>query len=70
VLAAQELTEDVRPETHTARSEGEEAYADGASNTDVWEDEVCMRLLKEGSIPDTIGPQESKRARKRVVHYS
>jgi hypothetical protein len=70
VLAAQELMEDVRPETHTARFEGEEACADGASNTDVWEDEVCMRLLKEGSIPDTIGPQESKRARKRAVHYS
>jgi len=29
-----------------------------------------MRLLKEGSISDTIGPQESKRARKRAVHYS
>ncbi len=70
VLAAQELMEDVRPETHTARSEGEEACADRASNTNVWEDEVCMRLLKEGSIPDTIGPQESKRARKRAVQYS
>jgi hypothetical protein len=56
VLAAQELMEDVRPETHTARSKGEEACADRASNIDVWEDEVCMWLLKEGSIPDTIGP--------------
>ncbi|CAK9225727.1 unnamed protein product [Sphagnum troendelagicum] len=70
VLAAQRLMEDVGLETHVARSEGEEACADGTSNTDVWEDAVCIKLLKEGFISNTVDPQESRRARKRAVHYS
>jgi hypothetical protein len=61
--------EDDGHETNDARSRGEEAYADDVSKTDIWEDAVCMGLLKEGFIPDTVDFQESKRARKRATHY-
>jgi hypothetical protein len=54
---------------HDASSGGEEAYANDTSKTDIWEDAVCMGLLKEGFIPNAINLQESKRARKRVMHY-
>jgi len=69
VLAAQVLLEKDGHETHDASFGGEEAYADDTSKTDIWEDAVCMGLLKEGFIPDTIDLQESKRARKRAMHY-
>jgi hypothetical protein len=46
--------EDDGREIHDASSGGEEAYADDTSKTDIWEDVVCMGLLKEGFIPDTI----------------
>ncbi len=55
--------------THDASYGGEEAYANYISKTDIWEDAVCMGLLKEGFIPDAIDLQESKRARKRAMHY-
>jgi hypothetical protein len=67
VLAAQELLE--YGEREEARSGGEETGAEDASNTDIWEDEVCLGLLKEGVIPDTADLQASKRARKRANHY-
>jgi hypothetical protein len=67
VLAAQELLE--YGEREEARSGGEETSAEDASNTDIWEDEVCLGLLKEGVIPDTADLQASKRARKRATHY-
>jgi hypothetical protein len=54
VLAAQGLLEDDGHETSDARSGGEEAYVDDTSKTDIWEDAVCMGLLKEGFIPETI----------------
>jgi hypothetical protein len=54
VLATQGLLEDDGHETSDARSGGEEAYADDTSKTDIWEDAVCMGLLKEGFIPETV----------------
>jgi hypothetical protein len=51
VLAAQELLE--YGEREEARSRGKEIGAEDASNTNIWEDEVCLGLLKEGVIPDT-----------------
>ncbi len=68
-MAAQGLLEDDGHETNDARFGGEEAYADDVSKTDIWEDAVCMGLLKEGFIPDTVDLQESKRARKQATHY-
>jgi len=69
VLAAQGLLEDDGHETSDARSGGEEAYADDTSKTYIWEDVVCMGLLKEGFIPETVDLQESKRAKKRARQY-
>jgi hypothetical protein len=45
VLAAQGLWDDNAPETSGARSEGEEACVDNLSQTDIWEDAVCMEWL-------------------------
>ncbi len=36
---------------------------------DIWEDAVCLELLKDGVLPDTVEREESKRARKRVINY-
>jgi len=36
---------------------------------DIWEDAVCLELLKDGVLPDTVELEESKRARKRVINY-
>jgi hypothetical protein len=69
VLAAQGLLEDDGHGTNDARSGGEEAHADDTSKTDIWEDVVCMGLLKEGFIPNTVDLQESKRAKKRGRQY-
>jgi hypothetical protein len=69
VLAAQELLEDDGHEEGDARSGDEETYAEDTSKTDIWEDEVCLGLLKEGVVPDTVDLQESKRVRKRAAHY-
>jgi hypothetical protein len=41
-------------ENSDARSVGEEVYADDTNKTDIWEDAVCMGLLKEGFIPDVV----------------
>jgi hypothetical protein len=69
VLAAQGLLEDDGHENSDARSGGEEVYADDTSKTEIWEDAVCMGLLKEGFIPDTVDLQEAKRAKKRAMQY-
>jgi hypothetical protein len=63
VLATQELLE--YGEREEARFGGEETCAKDASNTDIWEDEVCLGLLKEGVISDTTNLQ----ARKRATYY-
>jgi hypothetical protein len=68
VLVAQALLEDDGHETHDVSSGGEEAYAGDTSKTDIWEDVVCMGLLKKGFIPNTIDLQESKRTRKQAIH--
>jgi hypothetical protein len=69
VLAAQELLGDDGHETGDARSVDDEACDEDTSKIDIWEDEVCLRLLREGIIPDTVDPHASKRARRRVTHY-
>jgi hypothetical protein len=70
VLAAQELLECGGHEVGDARSGDEETCAEDSSKTDIWEDEICLGLLKEGVIPDTIDLQASKRARKRATNYN
>jgi hypothetical protein len=36
---------------------------------DIWEDAVCLGLLKDGVLPDIVELEEGKRARKRVSNY-
>jgi hypothetical protein len=36
----------------------------GTRCINIWEDEICLGLLKEGILPDAIDLEESKRARK------
>jgi len=69
VLVAHELLEDDGHKEGDARSGDEQTCAEDISKTDIWEDEVCLGLLKEGVVLDTVDLQESKRARKRVAHY-
>jgi len=69
VLATQGLLEDDGHKNNDARSGGEEVYADDTSKTDIWEDAVCMGLLKEGFIPDIVNLQEAKRAKKWAKQY-
>jgi hypothetical protein len=69
VLAAQKLLGDGGHEDGDTRSADDDACAEDTTKTDIWEDEVCLRLLREGIIPDTVDPQTSKRTRRRVTHY-
>jgi hypothetical protein len=46
VLAAQELLECGGHEVGDARSGDEETCAEDSSKTDIWEDEICLGLLK------------------------
>jgi hypothetical protein len=38
-------------------------------NIDMWEDTICMGLLREGILPDIVDLEESKRAKKRIINY-
>ncbi|CAK9260008.1 unnamed protein product, partial [Sphagnum jensenii] len=46
-----------------------EECATGSRNSDIWEDSNCMELLQTGTLPISIDPIESKRARKRILNY-
>jgi hypothetical protein len=37
-------------------------------NIDIWEDTICMGLLKKGIRPDTMDLEENKKARKRIIN--
>jgi hypothetical protein len=69
VLAAQGLLDDNARETSDARSEGEEVCVDNSSQTDIWEDAVCMGWLKDGFISEGVDLQESKRVNKQAKQY-
>ncbi len=69
MLAAQELLEYGGHEVGDVRSGDEETCAEDTSKTDIWEDEICLGLLKEGVIPDMVDLQVSKRIRKRATYY-
>ncbi len=69
MLAAQGLWNGNAPEASSARSEDEGACVDNSSQTDIWEDAVCMEWLKNGFISEEVNLQESKRVRKRAKQY-
>jgi hypothetical protein len=69
VLATQEQTKHGEHEVGDTRSGEEETSDVDAANTDIWVDEICLGLLKEGILPDTVDPQAKKRAMKRTTNY-
>jgi hypothetical protein len=69
ILAAQELWNNDGHEAGGVQVEGDADCINDLSKTDIWEDAVCMRWLKEGCMADEVDPQESKRIRKRAKQY-
>jgi hypothetical protein len=69
ILEAQRLVEfgDHRLGSTESNEEDQEV---GAKCIDIWEDVVCLELLKDWSLPGTMELEESKRARKRMIKYS
>jgi hypothetical protein len=68
-LAAQELSEFGVLQFSSIESNDEEEHEMGTRCIDIWEDAICLGLLKEGILLDTIDLEESKRAKKRVSNY-
>ncbi len=68
-LVAQELSEFDVLKSNSVESNDEEDREMGTRCIDIWEDAVCLRLLKEGILLDTIDLEGSKRARKRASNY-
>ncbi|CAN5962223.1 unnamed protein product [Sphagnum jensenii] len=69
VLEAQELAEFRDHELSPTESDDEEDQEMDARCIDIWKDAVCLGLLKEGVLPNTVDFEESKKARKRVSNY-
>jgi len=67
-LAVQRLLETGEHDLQFADIDREECEA-GSRGYDIWEDDNCMELLQGGTLPVTIDPLESKRARKRMLNY-
>ncbi|CAK9189364.1 unnamed protein product [Sphagnum troendelagicum] len=63
VLAAQELS---GIDDREGRAEMEEEGAE-VKSSDIWLDATCLALLKEGTLPELIGLEEGRRARKRIA---
>jgi len=69
ILEAQELAEFGDQELSSTESDKEEDQEMDAKCIDIWGDAVCLGLLKNGALPDSVDLEESKRARKRVSNY-
>jgi hypothetical protein len=68
-LAIQELFEFGEHDLISTDSDEEEKCWMDTRDNDIWKDLTCMKLLLEGTILDTIGPEECKRARNRILNY-
>ncbi|CAK9856146.1 unnamed protein product, partial [Sphagnum jensenii] len=69
VLAAQELSEFGGLEVDPTGSGEEENCGVDTKGIDIWRDETCLELLKEGMLPNTTDLEEGRRARKRASNY-
>ncbi|CAM6016090.1 unnamed protein product [Sphagnum balticum] len=69
VLAAQELSEFGDQELSPTKSDHEKDHEVELSCVDIWEDTDCLTLLREGTLPDAVDFEESKRIRKRASNY-
>jgi len=68
-LEAQRLLEAEGQGAPSGSGDEREECATGSRNSDIWEDSNCMELLQTGTLPVSIDPIESKRARKRILNY-
>jgi hypothetical protein len=69
ILEAQELAEFRDQELSPTESNEKEDQEMDAKCIDIWEDAVCLGLLKNDALPDLVDLEESKRARKKVSNY-
>jgi hypothetical protein len=69
VMASQELLRYGEHNGGGVRSGEREICGEDVASNDIWEDEVCLELLKGGVIPNIADLQTSKRARKRATDY-
>ncbi len=68
-MVVQELFEFREHDSISTDSDEEEKCWTYTRNSDIWKDVTCMKLLQEGTIPDTIDLEECKRVRKRILNY-
>jgi len=69
ILEAKELVEFRDQELSPTEFDEEEDQEMDAKCIDIWEDAVCLGLLKNGALPDSVDLEKNKRARKRVSNY-
>jgi hypothetical protein len=69
VLAAQGISEvDIHKINLTIMDEAEQGEEE-RKGPDIWQDAICMALLKDGELPELIGFDEGKKIRKRAANY-
>jgi hypothetical protein len=69
VLAAQELFEfDDQDLADIDFNEKGKCWIN-TKDVDIWKDVICMRLLNESILLDTIYAEESKKTKKRIINY-
>jgi hypothetical protein len=69
VLAAQELYEFGDHKLGHIESDEKGTYGMDTRNTNIWEDTICLGLLKKDMLLDTVKLEENKRAKKTITNY-
>jgi len=69
VLAAQQLFESGEHDLVPTGSNEEDEWGADTRHQDIWEDVLCLDLLQNGMLPDTVDYVEARRARKKVLNY-
>jgi hypothetical protein len=69
VLVAQELFEFGEHDLFSTNSNEEEKCWTDTRDSDIWKDITCMKLLHEGTLPNTIDPEECKRVKNKIMNY-
>ncbi len=64
-MVVQELSEFGNHELGHTNFDEQETCGMDIKNIDIWEDTICMGLLREGILPDIMDLEENKRARKK-----
>jgi len=69
VLAAQELSELRDPGLNPAELDEEEERGVKHNCADIWQDEECLRLIREGILSEEVSLDEGRRIRRRASNY-